>query len=189
MSKSGITNYVDVRCPYCLVKRKVSQKSKAKVKCVKCLKRFSPKFALSIDDDKLANIPMQDNSISGFTLLLFAIILLLVNLYVFRLGEDTDGESFSIGYLIFTIICVVLSRIDMRGFKHFAFSLVASTGVMRLVMGMSAGMSDFGFLLFIMIIGGSLTLANSLSDVFSDKGGSSGGGCSGGCGGGCGGCG
>ena len=186
-----MSNYTEIRCPYCLVKRKIPTQFKSKIRCVKCSRQFFPNAALVIGRDELANIPLESENASSLSVIVFLLTLVVSNNYVFQNTAEIKGGDFIIGYIIFGIFCVFISRLNIAKIKTFLLILFESIGMFRLYAGFHIGMSDFGFLFVAMFLGGSLIYADSLSDFFSNHGNSDsgGGGCGSGCGGGCGGCG
>jgi len=190
-----MSNYTEIRCPYCLIKRKIPTQFKSKIKCVKCSRQFWPNAALVVGRDELANIPMESENASSLIIIVFLLTLVVSNGYVYQNTAEIKGGAFILGYIIFGVFCVLFSRLNVAKIKTFLLVLFESVGMVRLYVGFHVGMSDFGFLFFAMFIGGSLIYADSLSDFFSNSGNSGNGGCGGGggcgsgCGGGCGGCG
>lgn len=188
-----MSNSTEVRCPYCLAKRKIYSNSQTSIKCINCAKSFKKGAALHVKEDILANIPLEEKTIHPIFIGAFLLVLLAVNYSLFNQSEPIHGKTFIIGYVVFGFACLFISRLDIYGIKIALTVLFLSVGIVRIYTGFTAGMSNFGYLIMAMIIGTSMIPLDSLRDAFNSNGNNNssgcGGGCGSGCGGGCGGCG
>ena len=160
-----MSNYQEVRCPYCLVKRKITVKPETKVKCIKCSRRFPVKAALSVGSDALSNIPLKSNPPGAFFLSLFLVVIAISNWFVYRYTDSLDGSSFITGYVVLALICVLLSRLDINGIRVLLFIFLESIGGVRVIVGLTNGMSDFVFLIVTMMFAGALILSKSIGQI------------------------
>ena len=179
-----MSNDSEIRCPYCLTKRKVSASIKGNILCVSCGRRFSITSALPVGSDSLMDIPFEAQPVNYLNWVIFFSVLTIINTLVYLYSPGWGGIGFSICFVIFSIVCIIFSRLDIVGIPFALFIAVESIGSVRIISAYQEGMRDFAFLILVMVVSGILILSDSLSFSFESEGG----GCGGGCGG-CGGCG
>ncbi len=185
-----MSSLTEVRCPYCLYKRKIPSTRTTKVSCTRCARKFDISTALPVANDDLSHIALKTASIGPVTIILFTIISGFSGIYAYKLEVETSGLNFISGYIPLAILCLLISRIDLRGLKTLIFIYFEAIGIIRFITTFNSGMSNYVFLLITMVVGGLFILSDSWIDRFRNGGSGCGGGCGGsGCGGGCGGCG
>ena len=111
------------------------------------------------------------------------------------LGLGLRGPAFLGYYFAVFLVAIITAAVvrhtwrDETKVSLVAFLVFEAIGITRLITGLQQGMSRFGFLFAMMIIGGLLLFARAKEGGGYGVGGVCGGGCGSGCGGGCGGCG
>ena len=202
-----------IRCPVCQRESLIAKNSPTDtlVQCESRLHSFEFRAALpALDKVETARSAVREHSnerrsrqrgMRSLFIIALPSFMLYYGLIVF-LTHGMSGPAFLVFYFALFLLCWIVSWIvrsawlDSAGVKFIAFGLFETAAIIRLIDGWSMGLSKFGLLITMMIIGGFLLLVsinislNHSSRRRNRRGGfGGGGGCGGGDGGSCGGCG